>query len=184
MENIFFTSDNHFGHKSILKYSRDTRIGTDVDEMNELMIEKWNSQVKPTDRVYCLGDFSFYKASITESIIKRLNGYIHLIAGNHDNWLNEENTKLFASVSNYKEIKVAGKKVVLMHYPIYEWNLMHYGSYHLFGHVHGNVIIPGRAMDVGIDTRPQKDMSLWSWKEIDEILSQKEIRSHHNKVFD
>ena len=150
------------------------------------MIQKWNTQVRPIDRVYCLGDFSFYKASITESIVKRLNGNIHLILGNHDNWLNDYNynKKLFGSVSNYKEIKVAGRKVVLMHYPIYEWNLMHRGSYHLFGHVHGNVTIPGRAMDVGIDTRPQKDMGLWSWKEIDEILNEKEIRSHHNKVLD
>ena len=65
--------------------------------------------------------------------------------------------------------------------PIFEWNRMHHGSYHLFGHVHGSQTIPGRAIDVGIDNRPQKDMGLWSWEELDKILSKREIRMHHQK---
>jgi hypothetical protein len=59
---------------------------------------------------------------------------------------------------------------------------MHHGAYHLFGHVHGNATVPGRAMDVGIDARPQKDMGLWSWEEVDAVLSAREVRSHHNKT--
>ena len=53
---------------------------------------------------------------------------------------------------------------------------------HLFGHVHGNVKIFGRAMDVGIDARPQKDMGLWSWDEIHQILIEKPILPHHGKI--
>ena len=37
-------------------------------------------------------------------------------------------------------------------------------------------------MDVGIDTRPTGDMKPWSWEEIDEILSKKEINKHHGKT--
>ena len=37
-------------------------------------------------------------------------------------------------------------------------------------------------MDVGIDTRPTGDMKPWSWEEIDEILSKKEIIKHHGKT--
>lgn len=59
---------------------------------------------------------------------------------------------------------------------------MHHGSYHLYGHVHGSVQIEGRAMDVGIDARPEGDMKLWSWEEVDDILKVREIRSHHNKM--
>ena len=58
MERIWFTSDNHWGHKSILKFAAETRMNlTDVGEMNERMIEIWNNTVGPNDRVYTLGDF-------------------------------------------------------------------------------------------------------------------------------
>lgn len=152
--------------------------------MNAEMIQIWNDTVALTDEVYMLGDFSFGSANKTENIIRQLKGRLHLIRGNHDQWLdkNESLYEYFESVQDYKRTKIDGKDVVMFHYPIAEWEKMHYGSYHLFGHVHGNTIVPGRAMDVGIDARPQKDMGLWSWEEIDKILSEKEIRTHHGKV--
>lgn len=45
MPNIFFTSDNHFYHKNIRKFCPETRKGETVEEMNELMIQKWNETV-------------------------------------------------------------------------------------------------------------------------------------------
>jgi calcineurin-like phosphoesterase family protein len=182
-ERVFFTADNHFGHKSILKFAADTRKHhTDVNEMNEEMIHIWNETVSDNDRVYCLGDFSFLKTTETANILRRLKGRLHLIKGNHDHWINEDCSRWFESISDYKKITIDKKKVIMFHYPIYEWENMHHGSYHLFGHVHGNTTVPGRAMDVGIDARPQKDMGLWSWEEIDEILSKRELRTHHGKV--
>jgi len=59
---------------------------------------------------------------------------------------------------------------------------MQHGGYHLYGHTHGNYQHPGRAMDVGIDSRPNGDMRPWSWEEIDEILSKKEAMPHHGKI--
>ena len=181
-ENIFFTSDNHFGHKNILNICKDTRHGRDVDEMNELMIGKWNDVVTDNDRVYCLGDFSFMRPDKTESILKRLKGQIHLVIGNHDNWINPSTSAYFESINHYKKITLDGIKVIMFHYPIFEWENIHYGAFHLFGHVHGSVTVPGRAMDVGIDARPQKDMGLWEWEEVKEILSKRDIRKHHNKL--
>lgn len=183
MEKIWFTSDNHFYHKSILKFAADTRMNiTDVDEMNEKMIEIWNNTVGENDRVYTLGDFSFGKSEKTKEILNRLNGRLFLIKGNHDHWLNDDLQEYFEGIYDYKKITIEGKKVILFHYPIWEWENMHHGSYHLFGHVHGNTTVPGRAMDVGIDARPQKDMGLWSWEEIDVILRDREIRTHHGKM--
>lgn len=182
-ERIWFTSDNHFGHKSILKFAAETRMNhTDVDAMNREMIERWNDTVGLTDRVYTLGDFSFMNSEKTEKVLKQLKGRIFLIKGNHDHWLNEATAKYFEEIYDYKKITIDGKKVVLFHYPIFEWENMHHGSYHLYGHVHGNSTVPGRAMDVGIDARPQKDMGLWSWEEVDKILSQREVRTHHGKL--
>jgi calcineurin-like phosphoesterase family protein len=185
MEKIWFTSDNHFGHKSILRFCPETRMRcADTDEMNEKMIEIWNNIVALEDRVYTLGDFSFMNTQKTEEVLKRLNGRKFLIKGNHDNWVNSHLTSYFEAVYDYKKISIDGKRVVLFHYPIWEWENMHHGSYHLFGHVHGNTTVPGRAMDVGIDARPQKDMGLWSWEEIDAILSKREIRTHHGKTIE
>lgn len=179
---IWFTSDNHFFHKRILEFCRDTRQGQDFKEMNELMIAKWNSQVQPDDTVYTLGDFSFGRTEATGDILARLNGNKHLIFGNHDGWYNETVAHHFHSVAHYKKLTIGGVKVVLFHYPIVEFENMHHGAYHLYGHVHGNFQHLGRAMDVGIDARPQKDMGLWSWEEIHAALKDRPVLSHHGKV--
>lgn len=181
-QNIFFTSDNHFGHKNIFKFCRETRHGQDANEMNELMIEKWNNTVGLHDRVYCLGDFSFMRSDKTEEVLKRLKGQIHLILGNHDQWLNAATSAYFESVDHYKKITVDGIKVIMFHYPIVEFENMHHGSYHLYGHVHGSYTHPGRAMDVGIDARPQKDMGLWAWDEIHAHLKNRPLLPHHGRL--
>lgn len=180
---IWFTSDNHFGHKRIMEFAAETRMNiTDLETMHEKMIEVWNNTVADEDLVYMLGDFSFLKANHTENILRRLKGRMILIKGNHDQWLNEELNEYFEGIYDYKKVTIDGKKVIMFHYPIWEWENMHHGSYHLYGHVHGNSTVPGRAMDVGIDARPQKDMGLWSWEEIDAILSKRDIRTHHGKT--
>ena len=54
-----YTSDNHFFHKKILDLQRNTRLGSSMEEMHELMIDKWNNQVSSNDEVFILGDISF-----------------------------------------------------------------------------------------------------------------------------
>lgn len=181
-QKIWFTSDNHYGHKNILKFSRDTRIGETVDEMNEKMIEIWNSQVALTDTVYCLGDFSFMDPVRTEKVLKRLNGRLHLIRGNHEHWINATTAQYFEWIKDYYELKMGDKKVVMFHFPIAEFNKMHWGAYHLHGHTHGSYTHPGRGFDVGIDNRPNGDMMLWEWPELVQILENKPILTHHGKV--
>lgn len=180
-QKIWFTSDNHYFHRRIREFCPDTRHGKDVNEMNELMIQKWNSQVGISDVVYMLGDFSFGSSEKTIEILDRLNGMLHLVKGNHDHWINGETKKYFESIRDYNKIRIADQKVVMFHYPITEWDSMHHGAFHLFGHVHGSHNPEGRSMDVGIDARPQKDMGLWEWDEIYENLKDKEIKSHHGK---
>jgi len=178
--NIWFTSDNHHYHKNILKFCPRTRKGKDHIEMTELMIAKWNDQVSLGDTVYCLGDFSFTTSEKTSEILRRLNGAIYLIKGNHDNWLNAETAKRFERVSDYMEHKIDGVDVCLFHYPIMEWNKMHRDSFMLYGHVHGKDMgIIGKAMDVGIDARPQRDMGLFSWDEVRKYMKNRPIMTHH-----
>lgn len=187
--NTFFTSDNHFSHKNIKKFCPNTRQGRDATEMNRLMIAQWQSQVQPGDTVYLLGDVFFCNAEEALRIIVQLPGQKHLVYGNHDKTIrsNSELRGHFVSVAEWREIWVDGVKVILHHYPTYEWKDMHKGAYHLYGHIHSRYGetphpgIPGRCMDVGIDSRPNSDMTLWSWQEVHNILKNREVRDHHEK---
>jgi len=170
-QNRFWTSDTHFFHRNVLKFCRHTRLGDTVEEMNEILIQNWNENVKPMDIVYHLGDFSFGKKEQTEEILKRLNGQIHLIRGNHDNQFDSSLKNYLTWHGDYKEItkKVLGEQVCMMHYPIEAWKNQDYGSIMLHGHLHGGnsqhpISKIKNRMDVGIDTRT--DMRLYSWEEI------------------
>ncbi len=177
----FFTSDNHFSHKRIQEFCPLTRFGSDVLDMNERMVAAWNAKVPEDGVVWCLGDFSFGGKDSALSYIKRLNGTKHLVYGNHDKIIrkNADLRSCFASTQEYKEISVDGIAVIMFHYPIREWNHMHHGAFHLYGHVHGGFDKAplGRSIDVGIDTR--FDMAPWSWVEIKAKLELMEIRPHH-----
>lgn len=130
MSNTFFTSDTHFGHANILKYDQKTRGHfCSIEEHDEHIIEQWNFIVKPKDTVYHLGDFSF--KSDHNAYVKRLNGDIHLIWGNHDK---HGMYKDFATCQDVLMLK--GLKLFLSHYPHYEWPSAYHGVAHLFGHVH------------------------------------------------
>lgn len=158
---LFFTSDTHFDHENILKYCSNSRNFKDVDEMNESIITNWNSVVPPGGIVWHLGDVIFAGAK-RASLLNRLNGSKHLILGNHDKA--DHLKEYFATIHDYKEIRVNKKTVVLMHYPIASWNKEHYGSIHLHGHLHGgkhhelNGAKKNR-IDVGVDCWELKPVS-------------------------
>jgi calcineurin-like phosphoesterase family protein len=179
--NTWFTSDCHFGHKNILRFCEATRPYDSVEEMDAAIIASWQRQVAPEDTVYIMGDVFFCKAPRALEILHQLPGQKHLILGNHDGIIAKTPDLLaeFASVSEYKTVTIDGHYVVMFHYPITEWDRMHHGSIHLYGHVHGKNSHPGRAMDVGIDARSQADAALWSWQEVKDYCLARPILSHH-----
>lgn len=179
MSKKFITSDTHFFHRSIRKFCPASRQGDDEVHMTELMIEAWNNKVAPNDLVYHLGDVSFGKKEETKDVLHRLNGNIILILGNHDNEENMKQMKRFDEVTRYKEIRHNGERCILFHYPIFEWDQLHRGTIHFYGHVHGRGLpMPeGRSCDVGIDTRT--DMAPYSLDEIVEQMLGRPIRCHH-----
>jgi calcineurin-like phosphoesterase family protein len=76
---MFFTADTHFNHANIIIYCG--RPFADVEDMNEILIEKWNSRIGDRDTVYHLGDFAWGE---WEPILGRLRGRKILIPGGHD----------------------------------------------------------------------------------------------------
>ena len=57
----YYISDLHIGHANAIRF--DGRPFADVNEMNNAIIENWNSRVKTDDTVYILGDFIWAKES-------------------------------------------------------------------------------------------------------------------------
>lgn len=116
--NIWFTSDQHFNHDNILKFT--DRPYKTVKEMNKDIIKKWNRQVKPNDIVYVLGDFVWNTTKTNEyaKILDRLNGNIVLIVGNHDDMRTVRGLNLgFSDVLWGAEIRIGKETVLLSHYP-------------------------------------------------------------------
>lgn len=190
MPNIYVTSDLHFFHKNILRFNPETRPYTSIEEMNEALIENWNSVVSPEDDVYDLGDFAFAGVSRQISILERLNGRHHLIRGNHDQmWRKQQNIDRalkngwFDSIQDYIELKYNRATVCMFHYAPRVWNKSHHGSYFLYGHSHGSLPGIGRSMDVGIDSSDMKShQKPFLLDDVLDYLSTKEtvVTDHHN----
>jgi calcineurin-like phosphoesterase family protein len=158
---IHFTADLHLGHANIIKYCN--RPFSNVEEMDEELIRRWNSVVEPGDKVYHLGDFCFVReVEKANYYLSRLNGHKFFLKGNHDKGRHRP-TRGFSDLGHYYELKVEDKEmerkqlIVLCHYAFLVWNKSHHGSWHLFGHSHGTlprwVEDDSRAcMDVGVDS--------------------------------
>lgn len=169
---IYFTSDTHYWHKTAIEYCR--RPFATVEEMNEAMIERWNSRVKPDDSVYHLGDVCFAGKEKAHAILKRLNGQKFLIRGNHDKAFSDQwLSKYFTWVKDFYTLKVDDglvcQRIVLCHYALRTWEKIHHGAWHLFGHSHGTMkMIINPSMDVGVDCHNYFPIS---YDEVDQKLS-------------
>jgi calcineurin-like phosphoesterase family protein len=177
----WITSDLHFGHANIQKFCPVTRGRfKDIEDMREQMITEWNAQVGQDDETFILGDFAFLPSKDAIAILRRLNGTKILIEGNHDRkLLNDPAFRAeFKEVHPYLRYVYNGATVIMFHYPIHEWDQMHRGSVHFYGHVHGKAtgMEKYRARDVAFDATGNVVSSLDSM--IADALKG-EIRSHH-----
>lgn len=156
---IFFTSDHHFGHRNIIKY--ENRPFKSVEEMDEELINRWNSVVKKNDAVYHLGDFTLGNRKNAQDYFPKLNGRIFILGNfwHHDaRWIQHAENFYVSKDDVYvvilPPIVVLEKPtIVLCHYPFAVWDRKHYGSIHLHGHSHCKYIPPkdDLCFDVGVD---------------------------------
>lgn len=178
-DRAWFTSDLHFYHEGILEYEREYRPYRNVADMNEGMIRKWNSQVKPGDIVFCIGDFSFGNINNSMDILEALRGKVVMIWGNHDDHLRKKKfTDMLLAHSDYLRQKVPDQKnrLEIMHFPIHNWRDQRHGSIHIHGHKHGHPTgIQGKIKDVGWDTAGR----LYTWREIEAEMAAKPSVNHH-----
>lgn len=192
---VWFTSDLHFTHSSILYFHpwRRDACGISLEELQEdkqialekhdqWLIEKWNSTVRKPDEIYFLGDFCFGNRERTEEILRQLKGRKHLILGNHDKSLHGlEN--YFESVSQIKEVKFTNNQfkfidpnetfcVELCHYPMLTWNRRPHGTCMVHGHCHNSLTNFNNEsgelrVDVGIDS----DLASGNFIEVEQLYN-------------
>lgn len=146
MVNVFITSDTHFGHKKIVTFTgvhgTKLRPWDTVEEMNEAMVERWNSVVKPNDKVYHLGDAALGSKSL--GIFRRLNGNNVLIKGNHDMYDAEEYLAYFRDIRSCHKID----DYLLSHIPIHPGSIERYEKGNIHGHLHdGRVLLDNGKID-------------------------------------
>lgn len=208
-QNLFFTSDTHYGHTNICRATTRwtdadsvTRDFKSLEHMNNTIVNNINEVVGENDILMHLGDFSFGGFdNISEFRNRIICKNIHLTLGNHDHHIerNKENIQeLFTSVNHYinldlrrpsttKKGEMDKFKFVLMHFPIASWDGMNDGVMHLHGHVHlpkHQRIADGRAMDVGVDGNDMYPLGLF---EVLNLLKNKPVKKlclpkdHHEK---
>lgn len=176
MNKIWFTSDWHFSHKNILRYSKNTRGGCkDIEEMDEWLIAKWNATVDNSDTVYHIGDFTFCgKRKLREELIPRLNGNIIFIRGNHDRSktmkvLVEEGYQVY----DLYTLRLGNQHVELCHYPIEEWKNKRHGAWHLHGHLHNPNSQHRKIRNIKnrINVNFDLEGKMYSLKEVEEMIA-------------
>ena len=161
-----------------------------VEEMDNALIQNWNSVVGENDIVFHLGDFAFAPNWRWKELLGKLNGHIYLIMGNHDEsrWPGDKVMELFERVENQMLLKIDDYKVYLNHFPF----LCYAGTYRnpkiasmqLFGHVHMHDNSVGKdderlqclfpyQYDVGVDNNNFTPVSFEKTKEIitDQMMS-------------
>jgi calcineurin-like phosphoesterase family protein len=162
MSDIWFISDTHFGHNSILKHCK--RPFSNVQNHDTALLYEIVKTVKPRDKVYCLGDFIWKRREIA-AYFKVIRGKWTVVPGNHDENFRNELKKFCKVEERLIHVKFNRTLFVLCHYPLDTWNGSHHTSVHLHGHSHGTLgTYRKNRFDVGWDVH-HKLVNL------DEILS-------------
>lgn len=141
---VFFISDLHLGHKNMaIKRGFINEI-----QMNEHIVNKWNSVVNKRDHVFILGDVTMER-TLYYPVLSLLKGTKTVVMGNHDE--PQHVVELLKYVN-----KVAGmidykKQFILTHCPIHPSQLEFRYSYNIHGHVHENSLVDPRYINVSAE---------------------------------
>lgn len=189
---IWFTSDLHFCHNNILNYEPDSRPFNTIEEMNEALVQKWNDKVSAEDTVYVLGDLSMGRVEAAIEYIKRLNGKIILIRGNHDTPKRIEVYKeIGIEVHDIFYLPYKGRYFILCHFPIANEEFIRMvikdnsEVVNLYGHVHSNAPVGYKdgTYHVGVDTNRLAPISIEQiWNECwpEKQMKQPEVKAYHD----
>jgi len=158
MADIWFTSDSHFFHENILKFTdiggeRIRPLWSTADDMNADMVERWNARVKPQDKVWHLGDVAFKtveKAVELDALLGKLHGHKRMLVGNHDNLKSEALMRHFEKIELWKGFAKEG--FTCSHIPL-RLDSLRDGTVNVHGHIHQNLMTDRGYVNVCVETR-------------------------------
>jgi calcineurin-like phosphoesterase family protein len=140
--NTFLISDTHFSHRGIVKFLREDgtkeRPWDNTEEMDEALVQNWNSVVRPKDTVYHLGDVVINRSAL--GIVSRLNGCKILIQGNHDVFRPAEYLEHFKNIHPYKVLD----NFLLSHIPVHTCSIERWSG-NIHGHLHSRKVLAFKA---------------------------------------
>lgn len=154
MHDKWFISDTHFFHENILKFTGDDgkviRDFSDITEMHERMIERWNARVKDNDYVYHLGDVTFKYDRRFNELMSRLRGKKRLILGNHDRIKGTNLMDWFEKVDLWKGFPEYN--FTASHMPLRLEGLRD-GAFNVHGHIHQREMEDSHYINVSVEVR-------------------------------
>ena len=170
---IWLLSDPHLNHANILTFR-----GTDgalirpgfanVQEMNERILDGWNSKVRPGDIGYWLGDMVLGDLPGFAKLWPKFNGSKRLIFGNHDD------PKYLGSGGFFKKVAVERKfgeyGIFLSHRPVHASGLELNGQtlLNVHGHIHEKPSPPGPFRNVSVEVTKYEPI------EIEALIAERE----------
>lgn len=176
----WFTSDQHFGHANIIRYSRrpylDVAGEPDVHAMNANVIARHNTIVAPDDEVWWLGDAVMGDKRANLACVRECVGEKIFITGNHDKNFRKTGDaphivwdEIYAELGGFYDV-IHGTvscmlgnntEVLVSHFPYsgdsregerYREHRPHdNGGWLLHGHVHEKWRQRGHQINVGVD---------------------------------
>jgi len=170
MKNIWFTSDQHYGHKNILTFKDADgnliRPFSSVEDMDEIMIDNHNKLVKTGDIVYNVGDITFDKKSFP-SIMERLNGSHRIAFGNHDDIPFLVNGRWFKKTYVTRRFDDMG--FIVSHYPLATDQFFNHRQQKQMHCVHGHV--HSKSLDNPLYINVSVEVTKYAPVHMDEILA-------------
>ena len=148
MANLFFISDTHFGHHGILNFLKPDgtklRDFSSVEEMDEHIIDRWNSVVRPSDHVYHLGDVAMKRVDI--GTVSRCNGHKRLVRGNHDVYKTKDYLSYFDEIYGIRVLD----NIIFTHIPVHPENMGRFKA-NAHGHIHANPSPEGNYINLSVE---------------------------------
>lgn len=144
MRNVWVISDTHLNHANILKFTGSNgkvfRPFNDIIEMNERIVQGWNSVVDHADIVYHLGDVYLGNGKLANEYLYALKGRKRLVLGNHDNGRDQLLQKHFEKIVMWR--MWPDHNLLLSHVPVHP-NSLRPKMVNIHGHIHQNPSPPG-----------------------------------------
>lgn len=186
----YFYADPHYGHTNILEYEK--RPFLDVEEMNRVLITRYNKTVGTVQNCLWAGDAFLMSMGDARRIMEQLNGHKFLLLGNHDRSAKVMASIGFTVITGEVVLSMAGRTVRVSHYPYWTGDADRHGRDKkltpeqierykakypqrvkgealVHGHVHGKRCRHENMINIGVDAW---DFSPIPWREVEHLVRQ------------